>query len=107
MRLHGICVLLASTLVSLIVVAGAAAASVTTVMTGLDNPRGLAFGPEGALYVAEAGRGGAGPAHAKIASSTAALTSPLVSAFIARCTLSTSLRSATSAGDFASCIGTA
>ncbi|MEX2599457.1 MAG: ScyD/ScyE family protein [Dehalococcoidia bacterium] len=25
---------------------------------GLDNPRGLAFGPEGALYVAEAGRGG-------------------------------------------------
>jgi hypothetical protein len=34
---------------------------VTRVMSGLDNPRGLAFGPEGALYVAEAGRGGAGP----------------------------------------------
>ena len=34
---------------------------VTTVMSGLDNPRGLAFGPEGALYVAEAGRGGGGP----------------------------------------------
>src|SRR5688572_33351278 len=33
----------------------------TVVMCGLDNPRGLAFGPEGALYVAEAGRGGAGP----------------------------------------------
>ncbi|HZA98598.1 MAG TPA: ScyD/ScyE family protein [Gemmatimonadales bacterium] len=33
----------------------------TVVMSGLDNPRGLAFGPEGALYVAEAGRGGAGP----------------------------------------------
>jgi len=31
------------------------------VMTGLDNPRDLAFGPEGALYVAEAGRGGNGP----------------------------------------------
>ena len=31
------------------------------VMTGLDNPRDLAFGPEGALYVAEAGRGGDGP----------------------------------------------
>lgn len=31
------------------------------VMSGLDAPRGLAFGPEGALYVAEAGRGGAGP----------------------------------------------
>ena len=30
-------------------------------MSGLDNPRGLAFGPEGALYVAEAGRGGDGP----------------------------------------------
>jgi hypothetical protein len=28
------------------------------VMKNLDNPRGLAFGPEGALYVVEAGRGG-------------------------------------------------
>src|SRR5262245_48292979 len=35
--------------------------AVTVVMSGLDNPRGLAFGPEGALYVAEAGRGGGGP----------------------------------------------
>lgn len=34
---------------------------VTVVMSGLDNPRGLAFGPAGALYVAEAGRGGEGP----------------------------------------------
>jgi len=33
---------------------------VEVVMSGLDNPRGLAFGPQGALYVAEAGRGGAG-----------------------------------------------
>lgn len=39
----------------------AAAATATPVMTGLDNPRGLAFGPQGALYVAEAGRGGSGP----------------------------------------------
>jgi hypothetical protein len=29
-----------------------------TVATGLDNPRGLAFGADGTLYVAEAGRGG-------------------------------------------------
>jgi len=33
---------------------------VEVVMSGLDSPRGLAFGPQGALYVAEAGRGGAG-----------------------------------------------
>ena len=39
----------------------AAQPSITLVMTGLDNPRGLAIGPEGALYVAEAGRGGTGP----------------------------------------------
>jgi hypothetical protein len=38
-----------------------AAPKITVVMSGLDNPRGLAFGPEGALYVAEAGRGGGGP----------------------------------------------
>jgi glucose/arabinose dehydrogenase len=53
--------LLASTFAALTVSSAAAAASATTVMTGLDNPRGLAFGPEGALYVAEAGRGGPGP----------------------------------------------
>ena len=39
----------------------AAASTVTIVMSGLDNPRGLAFGPQGALYVAESGRGGDGP----------------------------------------------
>jgi hypothetical protein len=40
---------------------GAGATTTSVVMSGLDNPRGLAFGPEGALYVAEAGRGGPGP----------------------------------------------
>lgn len=33
----------------------AAAASLAVVMSNLDNPRGLAWGPEGGLYVAEAG----------------------------------------------------
>jgi hypothetical protein len=37
---------------------GALAADISVVMSGLDNPRGLDFGPQGALYVTEAGRGG-------------------------------------------------
>jgi sugar lactone lactonase YvrE len=32
----------------------------TVVVNALDNPRGLAFGPEGALYIAQAGSGGDG-----------------------------------------------
>lgn len=32
----------------------------TVVMSGLDNPRGLALGRDGTLYVAEAGKGGTG-----------------------------------------------
>ena len=39
----------------------ASAPRVTVVAEGLKNPRGLAFGPDHALYVAEAGRGGGGP----------------------------------------------
>jgi hypothetical protein len=38
-----------------------ARATVTIIATGLVNPRGLNFGPDGALYVAEAGSGGSGP----------------------------------------------
>ncbi|WP_119718473.1 ScyD/ScyE family protein [Cognatilysobacter tabacisoli] len=58
MKAAALTVLALATLTSL---PAAHAASVTTVMSNLDNPRGLAFGPEGALYVVEAGRGGAGP----------------------------------------------
>ena len=43
---------------ALAVPTGVSASTITKVMQGLDNPRGLAFGPEGGLYVAEAGRGG-------------------------------------------------
>jgi hypothetical protein len=57
-------VALVATMCSLVVVAGAGAVATPpfqVVMTGLDNPRGLAWGPESALYVAEAGRGGTQP----------------------------------------------
>jgi hypothetical protein len=33
---------------------------ITVIMSGLDNPRGLAIGPDGGIYVTEAGRGGNG-----------------------------------------------
>lgn len=39
--------------------ASAGATTVTVVAQGLNNPRGLAFGRDGQLYVAEAGAGGA------------------------------------------------
>ena len=53
--------LLSLTLPTLGISSSASAQTVSVVMSGLDNPRGLAFGAKGALYVAEAGRGGNGP----------------------------------------------
>lgn len=41
-----------------------AQATFTVVAQGLNNPRGITFGYDGALYVAEAGKGGAGPCGA-------------------------------------------
>jgi glucose/arabinose dehydrogenase len=43
---------------ALVVVPAAQAATVETVATGLNNPRGVAIGPDGAAYVANAGKGG-------------------------------------------------
>ena len=40
------------------VIRGAAAPTVAVYATGFNNPRGLKFGPDGALYVAEGGPGG-------------------------------------------------
>ena len=40
---------------------GLGASNVAVIATGLNNPRGLNFGPDGGLYVAEGGTGGAGP----------------------------------------------
>ncbi|HEY8778115.1 MAG TPA: ScyD/ScyE family protein [Gaiellaceae bacterium] len=61
MRRSGV---LAVVVVAAVLAAGSSAdatPTIQTVMSGLDAPRGLAWGPEGGLYVAEAGRGGDGP----------------------------------------------
>jgi len=51
---------LAATLISIRIPLHASA-TLEVVASGLANPRGLNFGPEGGLYVAEAGTGGIAP----------------------------------------------
>lgn len=53
--------LLSSVFAGICCVSPTQAATLEVIASGLNNPRGLAFGPEGALYVAEAGLGGNGP----------------------------------------------
>ncbi|MDQ0377053.1 ScyD/ScyE family protein [Amycolatopsis thermophila] len=47
--------------VTLVPLSAEAGGTVSTVAGGLQSPRGLAFSPDGALYVAESGRGGDAP----------------------------------------------
>ena len=47
--------------VSLAFAAHAEAQSVDTIASGLSNPRGIAFAPNGELFVVEMGVGGQGP----------------------------------------------
>ncbi len=58
--------------------------AVTTFATGLDNPRGLAFGPNGDLYVAEGGLGGSQATTPADCKQVPAPTGPYSGGFTAR-----------------------
>src|SRR5580692_5982656 len=61
MRISRVFLLIAAaSMVNALAIAGMAQTStnVHVWVTGLEGPRGLTFGPDGALYVAEAGTGG-------------------------------------------------
>src|SRR5512133_292827 len=64
-RMKKLAILLGLACVALGALAGGGSASpaagAAPVMTGLHNPRGLAFDNHGSLYVAEAGQGGSAP----------------------------------------------
>jgi hypothetical protein len=57
-------------LIALLASASTRAQTITPVMTQLDSPRGLAWGPEGSLYVTEAGNGQLGGPCAPVARGT-------------------------------------
>jgi hypothetical protein len=63
------CVMIAL-LTALLSSAATRAQTITPVMTQLDSPRGLAWGPEGSLYVTEAGNGQLGGPCAPVARGT-------------------------------------
>ena len=52
------CVLLALLLLAMSTANGQLSSNVAVFASGLNNPRGLKFGPDGSLYVAEGGVGG-------------------------------------------------
>lgn len=55
---RSVAALVTASILSMMLALPTSAATITTVATGLDSPRGMTFGPNGALYVAEAGEGG-------------------------------------------------
>ncbi len=64
MRLRVLAVLGAAALTMAGMSPASAQAGAEVIASGLNNPRGLAFSPNGGLYVAEAGAGGSGPCFA-------------------------------------------